>query len=234
MSSSGFIFNPQLDTPRDLLEAALGLPAKSAISFLVHVRREDRRYFQRRFTARVSSLPDLHKEVASGTPRRWSYKALFGDDDPQSELVDIFHASTQVLLDGKMTGFKDFSALNQGTLNVSERGLEISALGTDVQVQLPQISLGPGQKAILRVDLEAPADTGLQLFYRPEGATAYNNYPMDRFVRRGSNTLYFELSQAETAGGALRLDPGMVPGPYLMTHFELRLVPSPPADAPRE
>ena len=234
MSSSGFIFNPQLETPRDLLEAALGLPTKSAVSFLVHVPRENRRYFQRRFTARVASLPELQKENASAAaPRPWSYKALFGDDDPQSELADAFHASSQVLLDAKADGFKDFSALNQAALNVSDRGVEISAQGADVQVLLPKLTLGPGQKAVLRIGLEAPADTGLQLFYRPEGATAYNDYPMNRFVRRGTNSLYFELSETETAGGPLRLDPGMVPGPYLITHFELRLLPAGPSDAPR-
>jgi hypothetical protein len=99
---------------------------------------------------------------------------------------------------------------------------------------LPKISLGPGQKAILQVVLEAPADTGLQLFFRPEGGTAYSDYPMDRFVRRGHNALYFELTEAETAGGPLRLDPGMTAGPYLISHLEVRLIPPAPADPRQE
>ena len=80
-------------------------------------------------------------------------------------------------------------------------------------------------RGILRIDIEVPDDTGLQLFYLPSGVSTFGDYHMDRSVQRGKNSVYFELNQAELANGQLRLDPGMVPGEYVITDFELRALP---------
>jgi hypothetical protein len=92
----------------------------------------------------------------------------------------------------------------------------------------------------LRIDIDVPDDTGLQLFYLPAGVSTFGDYHMDRSVQRGRNTVYFELDAAELAGGQLRLDPGMVAGEYVITDFELRMLPpdreglpvSPPDSSP--
>ena len=78
---------------------------------------------------------------------------------------------------------------------------------------------------LLITHIEVPDDTGLQLFYLPAGVSVFGDYHMDRSVQRGKNTVYFELDQAELAGGRLRLDPGMVAGEYVITDFELRVLP---------
>jgi hypothetical protein len=92
--------------------------------------------------------------------------------------------------------------------------------------------LDPGARGILRIDIEVPDDTGLQLFYLPAGVSAFGDYHMDRSVQRGKNTVYFELDEAELAAGQLRLDPGMVAGEYVITDFELRMLPPDAEDLP--
>ena len=87
------------------------------------------------------------------------------------------------------------------TLNQEETGLQIVATGSDPQILLPRFSLRAGMRAILRIDLEVPTDTGLQLFYLPAGVSAYGDYIMNQSIYRGSNTLYFALTDSDLAGG---------------------------------
>ena len=225
MSSSGFIINPQLETSGDVLETAFGLHTGSVVSFLVHVPRESRRFFQRRMICRLSSLPELPATAFDRSARQLRYRALLADQDQQASLVQAFDASNEVLQNFDPNRSDEFTPLNQVQLMIQGDGLRIAAAGPDPQVLLPRLSLGKGERAILRIDLEAPSDTGLQLFYLPAGVSAYGDHHMNRFIRRGGNTLYFLLTDSELAGGRLRLDPGMAPGGYLLTHFEVRGIP---------
>jgi hypothetical protein len=226
MSSTGFIINPQLETSRDVLETAIGLHTGSVVSFLVHVPRESRRFFQRRVVCRLASLPELPAAALDRSSKQSRYRALLGDQDPQPDLIQAFDASTEVLLNLGPNRYEEFSSLNEVQLTIQENGLRIAATGSDPQVWLPKFLLGNAGQAILRIDLDAPADTGVQLFYLPAGLSTYGDHHMNRFVHRGSNTLYFLLTDAELAGGRLRLDPGMAPGDYVITHFEVRAVPA--------
>jgi hypothetical protein len=151
------------------------------------------------------------------------YRALFGDESSQVELAETFKSSSQVLI-GPGSGFEDFSALHEVNLVSAKDALEVSASGSDPQLLLPKIELAAGKRGILRIDITAPVDTGLQLFYRPPGVSEYGGYHMDRFIRRGRNSVFFEFSDFELAGGPLRLDPGMVAGRYVITGFEFRSV----------
>lgn len=225
MSSTGFLINPQLETSRDVLETALGLQTSSVASFLVHVPRESRRFFQRRIVCRLASLPELPGATLDRFTRESRYRALLVDQDSQPDLREAFDASTEVLLNFDPTRFAQFSPLNQAQLMIQGANLKITATGSDPQVLLPRIVLEKEQRAILRIDLDAPADTGLQLFYLPAGVANYGDHHLNRFVRRGRNSLYFLLTDSELAGGPLRLDPGMVAGDYILTHFEVRAAP---------
>ncbi len=225
MSSSGFIINPQLETSRDVLETALGLHTGSIVSFLVHVPRESRRFFQRRVVCRLASLPELPGAALDLSSRESRFREILGDQGPQPDLRQAFDASKEVLKNFDPNRSEEFAPLNQVQLMIQGDGLRIAAAGTDPQVLLPRLFLGKGERAILRIDLEAPADTGLQLFYLPAGVAAYGDHHMNRFVHRGRNTLYFLLTDSELAGGRLRLDPGMTSGDYIITHFEVRAIP---------
>jgi hypothetical protein len=155
------------------------------------------------------------------------YKALLGDGGVQLEIARTFSGASEVVLAADGEGLRDFAALNDSKLLLTPGGLKISALGTDAQVMLPKFALPAGRSAILRIDLEAPAETGLQLFHSPD-PSGYGEHIIDRYLTQGSNTIYFELTSAEVAAGRLRLDPGMVAGDYVITHFEVRSIPTTP------
>ena len=78
---------------------------------------------------------------------------------------------------------------------------------------------------MVRIDLEAPADTGFQVFYLPAGVSSYGDHVINRFLRRGENTVYFGLKDSQLAGGRVRVDPGMSAGDYFITNLEVRAVP---------
>lgn len=225
MSSTGFIINPQLETTGDLLESAIGGPTNSVISFLVEVPRESRRYFQRRLICRISLLPEWTHQERDTRSRKALYKALFGEAGSEPERRQAFQAS-EIVTNGESNDFSGFAPLNEVEIINGPGQLRVVASGSDPHLLLPRITLPPGRSGILRIDIEVPGDTALQLFYLPANVSGFGAYHMDRSVRRGRNTVYFELSDADLAGGQLRLDPGMVPGPYAITHFEFRILPA--------
>lgn len=222
MSAGGFIISPQLETERDLLQSALGGFGSSAVSFLIHVPRESRRFFQRHVVCRFAALPDLSVEAGDRASRIAKYTALFRDDGPILELAEAFRSAHDVLVNAGPNGLDGFSALDGVEINPTPGGLYIRAQGVDPQMLLPKFSLPNGRHAILRIDLETTIDTGLQLFYRRPGESEFRDHRMSRCAMRRKNTVYFELSEAEASGGSLHLDPG----DYLITHFEIRTLPA--------
>jgi len=225
MSSTGFIINPQLETTRDLLGSAIGDPTNSVVSFLVDVPRQSRRYFQRHLVCRIGSIPERRPQARERRSRTALSKALFGEGRSELELAQSFHSASKIVLNRESNGFAGFEALQGVELIAGARELQVMASGSDPQLSLPRMTLDPGTRGILRIDIEVPDDTGLQLFYLPAGVSVLGDYHMDRSVQRGKNTVYFALDQAELAGGQLRLDPGMVAGEYVITDFELRVLP---------
>jgi hypothetical protein len=232
MSGSGFIVNPHLEMPRHLLESAIGSPVPATRSFLIDISRESRRYFQRRFLCRIATLPPWPAQRPPPQALKKLYRDLFGAEGREFALVHQFQSALPLGVSRDRMGFADFRALNDCQLVIGPDGLKIVATGTDSQILLPAISIGEGRRGILRLDIDVPQDTGLQLFY-PRGVSVDGHDHMDRFVRRGKNSIYFELSEAEIAGGQLRLDPGMVAGNYTIADFELRLLP-PESDSSEE
>jgi hypothetical protein len=223
MSSAGFIISPQLENERELSLSGLGQPASSAVSFLVHVPRESRRYFQRRIISRLSVLPDLSAfETTDRASRIARYTAIFREDGPILELAEAFRTATEVLLNAGPTGLAGFAALDGVELKATPGGLSMGAEGTNPRVLLPKFSLPEGRHAIVRIDLEATEDTGLQLSYLRAGESESSDPLMYRCASRRKNVVYFELTQAEASGGSLHLDPGN----YLITHFEIRSIPA--------
>jgi hypothetical protein len=152
-------------------------------------------------------------------------KALFGEEGSEAELARTFQSASKIVLNRESNGFAGFAALNEAELVAGPRGLRVVASGSDPQLSLPGMRLDPGTRGILRIDIEAPEDTGLQLFYLPAGISTFGDYHMDRSLQRGKNTVYFEFDETGLAGGELRLDPGMVAGEYVITDFELRALP---------
>lgn len=228
MSSTGFIINPPLETDRDVLLNTLGETESSAVSFLVHVPRKSRRFFQRRVVCRLAVLPELSVEPGGRKSRIAKYTALFGRDGPVWELAEAFRSASDILVNSGPDGLDGFAALEGVELTATPGGLSIRAEGANPHVRFPKFSPPDGRRAIVRIDLETTVDTGLQLSYRPPGASG-DDHLMKRCVSTShrKNAVYFELSEAET-GGALHLDPG----DYLITRLEVRSLPAQLETAP--
>jgi len=160
-------------------------------------------------------------------PARRLGDAAGADDETvaQDQLITAFNTSTEVMLklDSK-SHFEGISSLNQTQLSDEKAGLRITATGTDPQLSLPRLSPGSQRVAILRIEVEAPADTGFQMFFLPFGVSTYGEHVINRFLRRGENTIYLALTDSQLGGGPLRLDPGMAMGDYFITRLEVRAV----------
>lgn len=226
MARAGFLINPELETARDVLESAIGDEATPVASFLVDIPRESRRFFQRTLSCRISAVPSWASESRDARSQKALRRALFREERSQADLATAFQASNEIVASRRLQGFAGFSALREATLTVANDRLEVLAEGTDPQLLFPRISLAPGKRGILRVDLEVPAETGVQLFFLPGGMSLYSSYYcLSQPVAAGKSSLYFELGDDALAGGPIRFDPGMAPGKYVITDFELRAVP---------
>jgi hypothetical protein len=102
--------------------------------------------------------------------------------------------------------------------------LKVTASGDDPQILLPPFSADVKGRIVVRVELDSPSDTGFQVFYLPSGVHDYGAYVVNRYVRRGRNTVYFALDASDFTGGPIRIDPGMTAGEYMLYGIEARLV----------
>ena len=142
---------------------------------------------------------------------------------PQTELAAAFEASTTSLFAARTAEvFSAFQALKDVKLDVVPEGLSVHATGTDPSLILPEFAIA--QPAIIKVVIASPAETTLQIFHKVHGQTDYTE-PQSRSQRiaAGENVIYIEHDEPTTAG-PMRLDPGNVPGDYLIKEIEVRAV----------
>lgn len=143
---------------------------------------------------------------------------------PQTELAEIFTAAgaavSSLRTPEELARIKPWRNV---TLNPQPNGLKITALTRDPAVLLPEFR---GQPVIFELVIHSPADTALQLFYKLPGQTSYGPQNIKQKVKAGRNVVYAELPDLAASIGPLRLDPGAVPGEYLIESFEAKTVPA--------
>ena len=109
---------------------------------------------------------------------------------------------------------------NQVSIARSDDHIRLRAIGNDPYLYLLPLDTLL-QKAIMKIDLDAPGHSILQIFYVTRDQP---DYAEERSIRapvyRGPNTLLMELPPGVT--GRLRLDPGEMPGEYRLYRIELR------------
>jgi lysophospholipase L1-like esterase len=111
------------------------------------------------------------------------------------------------------------------TPDPATRSVLLSAADTDPRLLLPPLQAPDGTRLILRVDVEAPADTELQLFFpAPEGPSYVEELSARLAVHRGWNVIYAALEASEI-DGPIRLDPGWAEGEYRIRRIAARAVP---------
>lgn len=149
-----------------------------------------------------------------------------GHNKRQSEahLEDMFKASDESVLsivDEK--GFKQVKPIGNVHLTAAADNLKIEATNNDPSVHLPKFS---GGHDIVEVSVESPATTEMQLFYLLPGQKSFTQPQSEkRTLKAGHNIAYFELPDPSWTG-VLRLDPGMVPGVYLINSIKVKTAPA--------
>lgn len=223
MASSGFLINPHLKTARQVLRLAGGEQNPSVVSFSVQVPEEERRFFQPEIVCRFAVLPEIPRSEMDAEARRMADATVV--EALPDELAQAFDDSREVLLElNPANRFEGITVPNEES-TIEADGLRLKARGTDPQILLPRFPTGSQGGVLVRIDLEVPTDTGFQIFYMPAGVSAYGDHFINRFVRRGENTIYFALTDSALGSGRLRVDPGMSAGVYFITRVEVRAVP---------
>jgi hypothetical protein len=102
--------------------------------------------------------------------------------------------------------------------------LLLRANGADPFLLLPAIDAHGVDSAVVQLQLKSPEPTSISIYFRQDSKS---NYSEKKKIRRrlnaGDNTLYLFVP-AEYLTGQLRLDPGEIPGDYLLQSFEIRAI----------
>jgi hypothetical protein len=119
------------------------------------------------------------------------------------------------------TNFTTFPSLNQVVLTPEADQLVISAAGSDPSIVLPPLALTPPVQFALRIEMTAPAETLVEVFY---STNTVGSFVPDHVVsvpaKAGRSVLLFEINDPEFSGG-VRFDPGQAPGKYILHGLEL-------------
>lgn len=147
---------------------------------------------------------------------------------PQTELAQMFTAAGTVLLSLKTPEeLERIQPFRDVTLSRQLNGLKITSTGPDPSVLIPDFS---NKNPIVKIVIESPAITTLQLFYRLPRQRGYKEaQSLIQQIAAGRNVVYAELPDPAWTG-RLRLDPGDVRGDYILESIEVKAVA--PARAP--
>ncbi len=102
----------------------------------------------------------------------------------------------------------------------SPTDIAVEAKGNDPQLILPPLQ-APGNSVALRIAIEAPADTTLELYFQTKSAPQFSaEKVIGAPLKQGQNNLLIRLEDPQF-NGQLRLDPGQSPGRYVVTALEV-------------
>ena len=79
---------------------------------------------------------------------------------------------------------------------------------------------------LLRIDIESPVETMLQLFYSTSDSPSFvEERSIRKMLLKGRNLIFAEIRSAKVT--SLRFDPGESPGEYILHAFDMKAAPSP-------
>ncbi|WP_169728876.1 alginate O-acetyltransferase AlgX-related protein [Desulfatirhabdium butyrativorans] len=118
-------------------------------------------------------------------------------------------------------GFDGIEPYHQVRLEPENGGLLIFATGNDPGVRLPEMGQNTGP-LIIRIEIESPADTVLQMFYATDEKSGYSEAKSRKMsLEKGVNTVFLCIEEPAIQG-QLRLDPGYAIGTYRLQSIEIR------------
>ncbi len=108
----------------------------------------------------------------------------------------------------------------EATLRMLPVGVAVEAKGNDPQLILPPLQT-PGSSVTLRVAVEAPVDTTLELYFQTKSAPQFSTEKViGAAIKEGQNNVLIRLDDPQF-NGQLRLDPGQSPGRYVISALEI-------------
>jgi hypothetical protein len=131
----------------------------------------------------------------------------------QAEFAKAFDDSTTSLLELKtVEQFSQVKMNAEAVLVPGTDGLAMKVTGNDPVLFLPPFAAG--KQFLLKVVIEAPAPTGMQVFYMLRDAPDYTEAHSQTVpLIKGRNVVYFRLNQPDLID-PVRLDPAYTPGDY--------------------
>ena len=100
----------------------------------------------------------------------------------------------------------------------------LHSFGGDPIVLLPELTCRNAQSMVLRLEIKSPEKTEAQIFYRTRNQGQFTEaLSFRKEIGKGENIVYFQLPADEIVG-QVRLDPGKVPGDYIIRSLEFRAI----------
>lgn len=147
---------------------------------------------------------------------------------PKGLDVQLFENSSVSIL--KINGFGDAKKLkpiDQLTI-ANQAGVDdtiiLNSIGRDPRMLLPTFNTTLAKKYIIKIALESPIETNLELYYMTQLQKGFkNNQKVSQKLTPGKNTVYLNFPlDSEVLYGPVRLDIGSEPGTYLIKSIEVR------------
>jgi len=115
---------------------------------------------------------------------------------------------------------------NQVVLFAAAGALGVEATGEDPSLLLPSVDLATARLVLMRIEIVAPARTKLQVFHSTAKAPGFSAerctmMSLAEGLNRRRVVLFDSAIAEEPLVGPIRLDPGMVPGRYLIRELAL-------------
>jgi hypothetical protein len=140
-----------------------------------------------------------------------------------------FAASSHVLLaasEAMREGVLTPNSTSKAPLTVARDNDALRIAYGGGQLLLPELEVPRGTWPVVRLEVDAPADTSCMLEFLTRRFTDYsrNARSVQRPVTKGPNVVYIKLRVPDLVG-RLRLQPGLAAGDYLIRSLEVRAVP---------
>ncbi len=148
------------------------------------------------------------------------------EPDPPLNGTAIESGESILLLSSATPGLAErLVPVQQIRISATPQGISIDATGYDPFLLLPHLEIPPGHRVSIRIVIDAPSATELKVYFTTPSSPKYTEELRVReTLQEGENNLIIQLSHPEVRG-ALRLDPGTVPGRYVLRFLEVRADP---------
>jgi len=120
-------------------------------------------------------------------------------------------------------GFEGIQEAVSATMSRTADGLKIHALNNDPYIFLPRLEgVTLGNKVTVHVQLVSPGRTIFQIFYSTSAVDEFDEaHSVRKPIQEGDNNVLVEFTEPDFKG-RIRLDPGMLPGDYILKLVEVR------------